>query len=287
MPFAQVNEGLSMYYDEGGSGEPVLWLAGTGTSGGMWSRFQVPAFTDRYRCIAMDLRGTGRTDAPDMPYSMPMLAKDVEGLMRHLELERAHLVGFSMGSAIIQELALTAPQLVRSAVLCGTWSSTSIEHHIRRHYESRMIQLREAPPQVFQSAGFWGWSPSFVDDEADLMEELEAFVGEVSSGEPGARLEHYRADLAHDTLARLGGVSTPTLVLYGAEDLITLPRYNQRVAAAIPGAELQEIQGGGHMVLLERPDDCNAAIRDFLDRTSDRADGPRPAAGRNSDPRTA
>src|SRR6476620_3690653 len=124
MPFAQVNKGLSMYFEEHGDGEPVLWLAGTGTCGDVWTRFQLPAFTDRYRCITMDLRGAGKTDAPTEPYSMSMMAKDVEGLIRHLELERAHLVGFSMGSAIVQELALAAPELVRSAVLWATWSST-------------------------------------------------------------------------------------------------------------------------------------------------------------------
>ncbi|MGH2966674.1 MAG: alpha/beta fold hydrolase [Solirubrobacterales bacterium] len=261
-----MNDGLSMYFEDHGAGDPVLWLAGTGTCGDMWNRFQLPAFTDRYRCITMDLRGAGKTDAPLEPYSMSIMAKDVEGLIRHLELEQAHLVGFSLGSAIVQELALAAPLLVRSAVLWATWSSTQIEHHIRRHFESRLMQLSEAPPDVFRSAGFWGWAPSFVDDEADLMEQLEAFLGEVSSIQPQARMEHYRADLAHDTLDRLGHISAPTLVLYGAEDLITLPRYNRRVAAAIPGAELQEIEGGGHMAFLERPDQCNAAIRDFLDR---------------------
>jgi 3-oxoadipate enol-lactonase len=269
MPFAQVNEGLSMYYEEHGTGDPVLWLAGTGTCGRIWNRCQLPAFTDRYRCITMDLRGTGQTDTPRGPYSMAMMAKDVEGLMRRLDLEPAHLIGYSMGSAIVQELALAQPELVRSAVLWATWSCTPIEHHIRRHFESRLIQLQEAPPEVFRAAGFWGWAPSFIEDETDRLEEMEEFVGEVSAIPVHARVEHYRADLAHNTLSRLAQIRAPTLVLYGAEDLITLPRYHARVAAAIPGADLQEIQGGGHMVFLERPNECNAAIRDFLDRVSD------------------
>jgi pimeloyl-ACP methyl ester carboxylesterase len=203
MPVVQVNDGLSMHYEDRGSGDPIVWIAGTGQTGAVWHRFQLPAFTDRYRCVTMDLRGSGQTDAPCDGYDMPNMAYDVEDLIRTLDLGPSHVVGLSMGSAIVQELALAAPRLVRSAVMCGTWSCSRIEHHLRRHFEFRLIQLAEAPMEVFRAGSFWAWAPSFMDDEASRMAELEEFVKEVGSISVRAWMKQWRADVAHDTLGRL------------------------------------------------------------------------------------
>ena len=267
MPKVTVNEGISLNYEEYGTGDPVLWIAGTGNSGEIWTRYQLPEFTDRYRCITVDLRGTGESDSPeDPPYTMKMLAKDVEDLVRELDLEGIPMVGFSMGSTIIQELAITAPELVGKALMLSTWSCTREEHHIRRHFEARLLALEKAPRDVFAAFAFWMWAPSFVDDEPERMQEIVDFFVSVSGSQPPhAYANHFKADLSHDTRGRLGQIKCPTRVVYGAEDLITLPRYNQRVAAEIPGAEIKEIQGGGHIAFGERPAEVNAAISEFLD----------------------
>jgi pimeloyl-ACP methyl ester carboxylesterase len=272
VPFAELDDGLSMYYESQGDGpgEPIVWIAGTGQPGRVWNAFQVPAFADRHRCVTMDLRGAGRTDAPDGPYSIAAMAKDVESLLTCLGVGPAHFVGYSMGSAILQELALAAPRLVLSAVMWNSWSCTRLEHHIRRHFQARVMQLEQASLEVFRAASFWAWAPSFVEDEPDRMAELEALLAEAGGIEIEPWLHQWRADLDHDTLDRLPGIRCPTLVLYGAEDLITLPRYHVRIAEAIPNAELRAIEGGGHMVFYERPSESNAAIRDFLDRVSAR-----------------
>lgn len=280
MPFATVNDGLSLYFEEHGQGEPLVWIAGTGHSGRVWTKFQLPAFAERYRCITVDLRGCGQSDVPPGQYTMAMMAADIAGLMGHLSLESAHFVGFSMGSAILQELALAAPQMVRSAVMWGTWSCTPIEHHIRRHFEARLIALEQAPFEVFRAASFWAWAPSFVEREPTRMAALEEFIKQVSSVPLDAWANHFRADLMHDTLSRLPQIKCPTLVLHGAEDLITLPSHNERVAAAVANAELRSITGAGHMAFVERPQECNEAIRDFLDRVTTTAPLLRPAGGR-------
>jgi 3-oxoadipate enol-lactonase len=267
VPRAVVNEGISLNYEVHGEGDPVLWIPGTGLAGRFWSRYQLPDFTDRYRCITVDLRGAGESDSPTEPYTVSMMAKDVEDLVRQLELEAIPMIGFSLGSAIIQELAITAPALVGRALLLSTWSCTRQEHHIRRHYAARLRALEHAPRDVFAAFAFWMWAPSFVDDEPERMTELERYVAEVSGSQPQhAYAHHFRADLSHDSLDRLPKVRCPTLVVHGAEDMITLPRYNQRVAAKIPSAELVEIAAAGHMAWGERPAEVNSAIRDFLDR---------------------
>jgi 3-oxoadipate enol-lactonase len=268
MPTVVVTGGLSRGYGEVGDGDPIVWVPGTGLSGHIWTRHQVPAFRDRYRCITVDLRGAGESDAPaEPPYTVALLRDDVAQLVEALGVDRAHFVGFSLGAAIVQELALSHPELVATATLLSAWSSSPREHHIRRHYESRLLALDRAPIEVFRAFSFWMWAPSFIDDEPERTAEIEQLLGEASAAmTPAAYVNHFLADLSHDARDRLPGIRCPTAVVYGAEDLITLPQYNRRVAAAVPGAELVEIAGAGHMACAERPGEVNEAIRAFLER---------------------
>lgn len=264
MPVARIN-GIDIHYRVEGSGPPLVWISGTGMSGAAWHRWHVPHFRDRWTCVTYDLRGCGRSDCPDGEYSARVMADDLVGLMDHLGIDTAHMAGFSLGSATIQEFALAYPGRLRSAVMISTWSSTAREHHIRRHYESRLMALRQGPIEVFRAFAFWMWAPSMVDEEYDRVVELEKFF----AGIAGARdlrgyVGHFQADLAHETRDRLADIRCPTLVLYGAEDLVTRPDYNQCVAAAIPGARAVEIPRGGHLAVIEHPDVANAAIDEFL-----------------------
>lgn len=265
MPFVKAGD-INMYYEEHGEGFPVIWIPGTGNSGEVWKRYQIPAFLDHFRCILVDPRGAGQSDKPVRPsYTVHMLARDMLAFCNELGLAQADFVGFSLGSAIIQELALAAPRLVRRAVLLSTWSSTPREHHIRRHYEARLLALERAPLEVFRAFAFWMWAPSFVDDHPDEMAASEQFFGEVAASMTlDSYKNHFRADLSHDALDRLDGIQARCLVVYGQEDLITLPRYNRRVAERIPNCELEEIEGAGHIAWGEKPNAVNDAILRFL-----------------------
>jgi len=260
---------INLRYDVVGDrdGETILWISGTGNSGRIWEAYQVPEFSPRYRCVTVDLRGTGESDAPTDPYSVELFASDVAGLAEQLRIESAHFVGMSLGASIVQELAITRPQLVRSAVLLSTWSSTPREHHIRRWFEARLGLLREAPMSAFRRFAFIMWAPSMVDFHPEEVVELEGIFAAASSVQPPhAYINHFEADLRHDTMDRLHEVSCPAIVVYGNEDLITLPWYNRAVAERIPGCELVEIEGAGHYAFLERPAEVNRAIAGFLER---------------------
>ena len=263
MPSLLVND-INLAYDTEGSGPPIVWISGTGNSRGTW-RAQVEHFRASYTCVTYDLRGTGRSDAPVEQYTVAMMAQDTAGLIDALGIESAHFVGFSLGSAIVQELALARPDLVQSAVLLSTWSSSAREHHIRRHFSSRLVALQEAPIEVFRAFAFWMWSPTIVDNEPDLVERTERLFLEESSAQPRHAYEnHFIADLGHETRDRLTDIRCPTLVLYGAEDLITLPSYNRTVAELIPDARIREIPVAGHLAWAERPTAVNEAIDEFL-----------------------
>ncbi len=257
--------GVQVYVEESGTGEPVVWIPGTGLLGSSWDTYQVSAFAADYRCITLDLRGSGRTVGGDgEPFTVADLAFDVAACMDAMSIRSATFVGLSLGSAVIQELALHRPDLVRRAVLVATWSSTAREHHIRKHFQSRLYALENGPLDVFAQFAFWMSAPSLYDNEPTLQRRVEADLAAHMSSRLAGTAAHFRADLGHETQARLGGITCPTLVVHGAEDLITLPWYNERVAELIPGASLRTIPGAGHLIWLERPEQLNAAIREFL-----------------------
>lgn len=264
MPRVEVH-GVGLEYELRGSGDPFIWVSGTGVGGGIWDKWQVPHFQDRYRCLTFDLRGTGASEAPEDAYSVTLFAEDTIALADHLGIGHAHFAGISLGSAIIQEIALMRPDLVRSAILISTWSSTRREEHIRRWFQARLTTLEQAPIDVFRAFSFWMSSPTIIDLEPEWQAELEDFFQKNSSAQPAhAYVGHFKADLDHDTYDRLGSIGCPTLVVYGDEDLITLPRYNEAVAAAIPGARIVVIPKAGHFAWVERGAEVNAAIDEFV-----------------------
>lgn len=263
MPTAQTGD-VEMHYEDTGSGDPIVWIPGTGLAGSMWDTHQVTHFQGRYRCLTVDLRGSGQTLGGTLPPTVADLATDIIGLMDALDLPPAHLVGLSLGSAIAQEIAILRPDRVRSAVLAATWSSTGREKHMRRHFESRLYALENGPLDVYAQFAFWMSSPSIIDDEPDLQANVEAELRRHMSTRLDGTAAHFRADLVHETADRLARIACPTLVVYGEEDRITLPRYNETVAAAIPDAAVARIPRAGHLVWLERPTEFNAHIEQLL-----------------------
>lgn len=260
--------GLDIHYEERGSGQPIVWIPGTGLCGSSWQP-QLEHFADRFRCLTLDLRGSGQTGGEGGAETVADLAADVAAWMDALEVGPATVVGLSLGSAIAQELALSRPDLVERLVLVATWSSTAVEHHIRRHFESRLYALEHGPLDVFAQFAFWMSSPTLYDTEPDRQATVQRLLASHTSRNLAGTAGHFRADLAHETRGRLGRISCRTLVVHGDEDLITLPRYNRTVADLIPGATLATIRAAGHLSWLERPDELNGLLDDFLDDSAE------------------
>jgi pimeloyl-ACP methyl ester carboxylesterase len=255
--------GIELHYEEVGTGPVLLWLPGTGLRGRTWER-QVAAFADRFRCLSVDLRGSGDSTGADTDFSVSDLASDLAQLLDALEVTSATVIGLSLGSAVAQELALLRPDLVDGLVLLATWSSSSAEHHVRRHFESRLYALENGPVDVYAQFAFWMSSPWLYDHEPELQASVEDRLrGHMSTSLTGTA-GHFRADLTHETRDRLSGIGCPSLVVHGEEDLITLPWYNATVAELIPRATRVTIPRAGHLSWLERPDELTAHLEQFL-----------------------
>ena len=269
MPIVQV-KGLDVYYEIYGDGEPLLLISGTGSDHTLWNA-QVPAFSKEFQCIVYDIRGTGRSSKPEVDYSSRIMAEDAAGLLDALGIASAHVAGYSLGSAIGQEMAINYPEKVQSLSLYSTWDRCY--PHFQRRFELQAeIAKLGRPDMLLKFALLTLFSPRFQNEQE---EEVRAF-GErlyTSGDDPSVPrtplhvlLGHYQADITHDTADRLGQITAPTLIVVGAEDPLTRPEYARVVHQKIPHSELAVIDRADHMLAVTMADRLNEVALEFLRR---------------------
>jgi len=264
MPKIRVGD-IEVYYVEAGSGAPVVLIMGFGGDHLAWG-FQMRALAENHRVVAFDNRGAGQTDAPDVPYTMAMMAADTVGLMDALGIDRAHVIGVSMGGMIAQQLALDHPDRVRSLHLGCTLARPDayMRALVGAWREMRRCLGREA---MLRAVGLWLFSPSTYNQRPEFVEML--FQNALANPYPQTLTGFVRqgdAILGHDTAARLGGLRCPTLVTVAEDDILVPPRFSREVASLIPGATLRVLPGAGHVYFWEQPDAFNALCLEFLAR---------------------
>jgi len=274
MPTARVGD-VDLYYEEHGSGDPLLCIMGFATDSTGWL-LQLPAFAERHRTIVFDNRGVGRSDKPTTPYTIHEMADDAAGLLDHLGIPRAHVLGVSMGGMIAQELALRHPERVRGLVLAATFPEpdaateaqrtvlfTQMGGTISETGEMRIDVTALDPLMFFQHLLPLVFNDGFIQTE--LPKLMQLFSGALQYGFSfEAILGQLQAVMAHKATDRLADIHAPTLVLTGDADRLIAPANSDVLARAIPGATLVKIPGGSHGFNVEMPDRFNRAVLDFL-----------------------
>ncbi len=268
MPVARVPDGLDIYYEEHGKGEPVILLMGTGADHSMWHA-QVGPYSERHRTIVIDSRGTGRSTRPADPSTCTAAAmgRDALGVLDHLGIERAHVSGLSLGSAVAQEMALAAPERVLSLSLHGAWARPS--EWFRRVIDTLAYPARHDDVATYLDFGLmWVLSPRFLDEEPEAVKEIVRTYLVENPFPPSAEgiLGHTHADTLHDTAARLPSLDVRTLVTAGEMDWITPPRMGKEVARLIPGARYHLFRGdyASHCACIEMAEEWNRVTLAFL-----------------------
>jgi pimeloyl-ACP methyl ester carboxylesterase len=252
---------VELWVERRGQGPEVLLIAGLGDPAEAWQP-QLEGLADRYRLTAFDNRGAGRTPMPDGPLSAATMADDAAALLRALGVPTAHVAGFSMGSAIAQELALRHPAVVRSLVLVSTYARPDALWRAQLDFWRWLAEVAPSERAFFEAFFTWVYTPrAHADGSVDqIIEEAMAFPHQSS-------LEAFQAQvdvcLAHDTADRLSQIGAPTLVLAGELDTILPPRVGHAVAAAIPDARFEVMPGEAHQPFQEVPDEFNARVDAF------------------------
>jgi 3-oxoadipate enol-lactonase len=272
MPFATAH-GTRLYYEWHGadSGTPVVLVMGLGGDSTAWP-FQLAALAPRHRVLVFDNRGAGRSDAPEVPYTTPLMAADLLALLDALDVARAHLVGLSLGGAIAQEAVLAAPARFASLQLHATWAGP------HPYFRALVTAVRLARAGLdregfYRALSVWLFAPTSFATRPELIEAvIQRAVHNPHPVPLPAYLRQTDAVLAHDTRGRLHQIRCPTLVAVGSQDLITPPFLAEELARGIPGARLMCLPNAGHGALWEVPEAFNRTCLDFLDGL----DGDRP-----------
>lgn len=260
MPTVQAN-GIALNYEIHGDGEPLLLINGLADDLTSWG-YQVPDFEQRYTTIIFDNRGIGGSSKPEGGYTTAQMARDAKALLDALGIERAHILGVSMGGMIAQEFAIHYPDAVNKLVLCATCSEPSAANqHLYAFWEDAAPRL--GLPEMMKEVLVWCFTPEYFQlHPAEAKETEEALT---SITQPvDAYLSQLNSIQTHNATDRLGRINASTLVLGAPRDLIFPPNQSEQIHARIPDSTLEFTQHGGHAYLWEVPDEFNQAVMRFL-----------------------
>jgi pimeloyl-ACP methyl ester carboxylesterase len=257
--------GVNLAYDDRGSGDPVLFIAGRGGAGRTWHLHQVPEFLRAgYRCITFDNRGIGATETAD-GFTTDTMVADTAALIEKLDAAPVHIVAVSMGAFIAQELMVARPELVRSAVLMATRGRHDRTRDFFRGAELELIKSGiDLPPSYEAKVRLLeSFSPMTLNDDVAVRDWIDMFTmwptkptagfkTQLTIAPEGNRLSAYRS------------ITAPVLVI-GFQDDVVLPAHlGREVADAIPNGSYLEIPHTGHLGFIEKPQVVNAAALKFI-----------------------
>jgi pimeloyl-ACP methyl ester carboxylesterase len=265
MPQVEVDD-LNINYDVQGDGDPLLLIPYLSADHACYA-FQLPAYTEHFSCIAVDLPGSGESDKPSGPYSTETYADQVAGFLGAIGVERAHVAGVSLGAAVATHLAARHPERVRSLSLHSAWHQTDdYLRAILEMWRSLACGLPTVADAVIQGIFPLCFTPEMYDERPDYAQALADFVRGRPAQPLDAFLSQADAVLGHNASGALGQIEAPTLVTFGAHDLVTSTRFAEPLTGGIANSELVVFEHLSHGALHEDPDAFNGATLEFLQR---------------------
>jgi pimeloyl-ACP methyl ester carboxylesterase len=264
MPFLESN-GIRLYYEECGQGDPLLLIMGITARGAAWQK-HAEYWAQEFRCILPDNRGVGLSDKPVGPYSSVQMADDYAGLLTALEIERVRVVGCSMGSIVAQHLALRHPRLVRSMVLMCTWARCDrYARDVFRHMTDIKSRLRPEEFAIYIQLLIFAKPYWDRDGNFSVLQEGRSAAATDLLPQPVHGFEgQAEACVTHDTFDQLQNVACPCLVIGGRSDIFTPVWMAEEVASRIPHCDVHLYEGAGHAFHWECIEDFNPRSLEWL-----------------------
>jgi pimeloyl-ACP methyl ester carboxylesterase len=257
-------DGLTLNYDVQGEGEPLLLIPYLSADHACFA-FQLPAYTEHFSCIAVDLPGSGESDKPAGAYSTEGYADQVAAFLGAMGIERAHVAGVSLGATVGMHLAARHPGRVRSLSLHSSWhASDDYLKIVVEQWRTLASALPTVADVVIEAIFPWCFTPEMYVERPEFVDALVDFVRGRPAQPVDAFLAQTDAVIAHDASAALGDIEAPTLITFGARDLVCSTRFAEPVGNGIGGSELVVFEHLSHAGLHEDPETFNRATLDFL-----------------------
>jgi len=259
-------DGINIRYKVDGKGEPLILIMGFAAPRQAWF-FQTRAFKKYYNVITFDNRGAafGKTDKPSEPYTIKTMADDTIGLMDCLGIDKAHILGYSMGGIIAQELVINYPKRVKKLILASTLPTIRpIASEMREalslgenfsEEDIRSVDIRKALSSLVALGFNSRLYRMILFPIVPICVRLVGLKGLMGQAE---------AIAGCNTLERLHTIQAPTLVIVGTKDKAAPPSSSEAIASRIPNAKLVKVEGGSHGYIWEMPGRFNKKVLDFL-----------------------
>ncbi len=255
--------GVRIAYETRGDGDPVLFVHGLAYDRRGWGPLPDLLAVD-FRVLLVDNRGVGESDAPPGPYTVEQMAADAVAVLDDAGLERAHVLGVSLGGFISQEIALSYPERVGKLVLVSTSPGGPNQHPM----PAEGLDAFRRFPSMEREAGLRlmvenSLGARAVRERPELVEEIYAYRLERAPSVESWQAQFHAARTV-DSFDRLPEIAAPTLVLHGGADTVIDPRNGELLAERIPGARLHAVPDRGHLLVWEEAETLAPAVRDFL-----------------------
>lgn len=274
--YANVN-GVKICYEIHGSDEsfPIILVHGYGGKKTDWIA-QVGALSEKYKVIIFDCRGAGKSDRPDMPYTMKMYADDIKALMEFHKIEKTHIAGFSLGGMVVQHFVLNYPEIVNKIILINTNpgfpNKEALDLFVKGKIERYHIRIKD-PVKAFQQGARYYFSRKFwrmmeedpkrkfygIFSAEDLIRDSAEDISTPQDIINGAHAiaEHYTHDLLYK-------ITHNALILCAEKDRLSPILVNNKLHELLPNSTLKVIKGAGHASIFEKAPEVNQAILEFL-----------------------
>ena len=254
---------INIAYRVLGQGDPIVLIMGSSSTMDMWSPRFLDNLSSKYKVIIFDNRGMGNTTAPPGNFSIAQFANDTAGLMTALGIEKAHIMGWSMGSFVAQELAIRYPERVNKIILyagdCGGREAVMPSPQVLKDLTNtsgspeergmRLFNLLFPKDWLSKQPAFYKWFP--LPKETSLPENMQRQAQAIATW-PGA-------------CDRLGSIRSPALVVTGTKDVIAPPENAFILAQRINVSWLVQFEGAGHGLMYQYPDRLARIVADFIE----------------------
>lgn len=256
MPYAS-NGRVRIYYETCGEGPPMVLVHANPFDHRLWT-YQIARWSAFFRIVALDIRGYGRSDKPETPFTLTDMAEDVLAVCRAEKISRAIFAGVSVGSGIAMLIGLDHPEMAQAIILVGgaNRGGGNIQKRIDGYTGADLAGFQRAHIKELVAPGF---------PETELGRwVVDLFVEKAHTLSGASIAQIFRARAGCDMSRRLAGLHVPTLVINGAHDVSLAA--GKETASLIPGAEHVEIPGTGHACNIEDPQRFDDAVIGFLER---------------------
>jgi 3-oxoadipate enol-lactonase len=269
MPKIKAND-LNINYEQQGSGEPLILIPYLTADNACYA-FQVAEYSKHFTCISLDLRGAGETDKPAGVYTTELFADDVSAFMQAIGVEKAHVMGLSLGAAAGMWLGVKYPDKVKTLSIHSGWTKSDL--FLKTVVESWQVMaqaLGNITELVIRGIFPWCFTPNLYATQPEYVDGLAAFARSRPAQPVEAFIQQSNAAITHDIESQLNKINAPTLMTFGQYDMVTSVRFADRIRDNIPNSEMIVFEDASHAPIYEKVEEFNQKTLAFLQRHSDK-----------------